>query len=184
LKLFHSLRFRFAALLSVFIVAIIGIMSVLGIRQMSKSVTETFAAQGISIVEKAVSLIDGDSFEALAKSRDINDPFYEETRVNLLQLRNFVNCAYLYTMAPVKDTVWQYVIDGSSEPDDTENFSSLGDEEDTSGYDDAFRRAWNSGKTESGNLVNQEDWGWLVSFYITIKNSAGKEVGIVGCDYD
>ena len=184
MKIFQSLRFRFAALLSVFIITLIGIMSVLGIRQMSKSVTETFAAQGIYIVEKAVSLIDGDSFEALAESRDLNDPFYEETRVNLLQLRNFANCAYLYTMAPVKDDVWQYVIDGSAEPDDAENFSALGDEEDTSGYDDAFRRAWASGKTESGSLVNQEDWGWLVSFYIAIRNSAGEEVGIVGCDYD
>jgi len=184
LKLFHSLRFRFAVLLSVFIVSMIGIMSVSGIRQISKAVTETFAVQGVFIVEKAVSLIDGDSFEALAKTRDLSDPFYEETRVNLLQLKNFANCVYLYTMAPVKDNTWQYVIDGSAEPDDTENFSGLGDEEDTSDYDDAFRRAWTSGKTENGSLVNQEGWGWLVSFYIPIKNSAGKEVGIVGCDYD
>jgi len=41
-------------------------------------------------------------------------------------------------MAPVKDAIWQYVIDGSAEPDDTENFSALGNEEDTSDYDDAF----------------------------------------------
>ncbi|MCL1957968.1 MAG: methyl-accepting chemotaxis protein, partial [Spirochaetes bacterium] len=51
-------------------------------------------------------------------------------------------------------------------------------------YDDAFRRAWTSGKTEHGNLVNQEGWGWLVSFYIPIRNSAGKTVGLAACDYD
>jgi len=184
MKLFHSLRFQFAVFLSVFIVALIGIMSMLEIRQMSKAVSETFAAQGIFIVEKAASLIDGDSFEALAKSRDSSDPFYEETRVKLLELKDFSGCKYLYTMAPVKDNTWQYVIDGSSEPDDTENFSNIGDETDTSDYDDAFRRAWTSKKTESGNLVKQEGWGWLVSFYTSIRNSAGKEVGIVGCDYD
>jgi len=184
MKLIHSLRFRFAVVLSVFIVAMIGIMSVWGIRQMSKTASVTFAAQGVFVVEKSVSLIDGDSFEALAKSQDLSDPFYEETRVNLLQLKNFANCVYLYTMAPVKDNIWQYVIDGSAEPDDTENFSGLGDEEDTSAYDEAFRRAWTSGKTESGNLVNQEGWGWLVSFYAPIRNSAGKEVGIAGCDYN
>jgi methyl-accepting chemotaxis protein len=162
----------------------IGIMSVLGVRQMSKAVTETFAAQGIFIVEKALSLINGDSFEALAKSRDLNDPYYEETRLKLLGLKNFSGCKYLYTMAPVNGSIWQFVIDGSVEPDDIENFSNIGNEEDTSGYDDAFRRAWASGKTESGNLVNQEGWGWLVSFYIPIINSEGKTVGIAACDYD
>jgi methyl-accepting chemotaxis protein len=151
---------------------------------MSKAVSQTFAAHGVSIVEKAAALVDGDSFEALAKSRDANDPFYEETRVKLLQLKDFTNCAYLYTMAPVKESVWQFVIDGSTEPNDTENFSDIGDEEDTSAYDNAFRRVLVSGETESGNLVNQEGWGWLVSVYTPIKNSAGKIVGIAACDFD
>jgi methyl-accepting chemotaxis protein len=159
-------------------------MSVVEMQQMSKAVTETFATQGVFIVEKAASLIDGDSFEVLAKSRDSNDPFYEETRIKLLGLKDFSGCKYLYTMAPVKDSIWQFVIDGSTEPDDLENFSNIGDEEDTSAYDDAFRRTWTSGKTEYGNLVNQEGWGWLVSFYIPVKNSAGKPVGIAACDYD
>jgi len=184
MKLFHTLRFRFAVFLSVFIIALIGVMSVLGIRQMSKAVTESFAAQGIYIVEKAVPLIDGDSFEALAKTRDLSEPFYEETRLKLLELKDYSGCKYLYTMAPVNGNIWQFVIDGSAEPDDIENFSNIGDEEDTSSYDDAFRRSWASGKTEHGNLVKQEGWGWLVSFYIPIRNSAGKTVGLAACDYD
>jgi len=184
MKLFHSLKFRFVVFFSVFIIALIGVTSVLGIRQMSKAVSETFAAQGISIVEKAASLIDGDSFEALAGSKDPSDPFYEETRIKLLELKDFSGCKYLYTMSPVRGDIWQYVIDGSTEPNDIENFSNIGDEEDTGSYDDAFRRAWVSGKTEYGNLVYQEGWGWLVSFYIPIKNSAGKAVGIAACDYD
>ena len=184
MKLLHSLRFRFIALLSLFIILLIGITSVLGIRQISEEVSKTFAAQGIFIVEKAVSLIDGDSFETLAKSRDPDDPFYEETRLKLLQLKNFSNCVYLYTMAPVNGNIWQFVIDGSAEPEDTENFSNIGDEEDTSGYDNAFKRVLVSGKTENGNLVDQEGWGWLVSIYSPIKNSAGKTVGIAACDFN
>ena len=184
MKLFHSLRFRFVALLSVFIIALIGIMSVLEIRQISKAVSETFAAQGIFIAEKAASLIDGDSFEALAKSRDSSDPFYEETRVKLLELKDFSDCLYLYTMAPVNGDIWQFVIDGSVEPGDTENFSNIGDEEDTGSYDKAFRQVLISGKTEGSNLVKQEEWGWLISVYTPIKNSAGKIVGIAACDYN
>jgi methyl-accepting chemotaxis protein len=184
MKLFYSLRFRFVALLSVFIIVLIGIMSVLGVRQLSEAVTETFATQGIFIVEKAASLIDGDSFEALAKSQDSNDPFYEETRVKLLELKDFSGCKYLYTMAPLKGTVWQFVIDGSTEPNDVEHFSNLGDEEERGDSDDAFNRVLVSGKTECGNLVNWEGWGWLISFYVPIKNSSGKTVGIAACDYD
>jgi two-component system chemotaxis sensor kinase CheA len=159
-------------------------MSVLEIRQMSKAVTETFAAQGAFLVERGAALIDGDSFEALVNSQDSSDPFYEEARLKLLELRKFSNCKYLYTMAPLDGSIWQYVIDGSAEPDDIENFSNIGDEEDTSDYDDAFRRVWTSGRPEGGDLVYQGEWGWLVSSYIPIKNSAGNTVGIIGCDYD
>jgi len=184
MKLFHSLRFRFAVLLSIFIIALVGVISTLGIRQMTRAVSQTFSAQGISIVEKAVSIVDGDAFEALAKSLDADDPFYEETRVQLLKIKELSGCVYLYTMAQADGDTWRYIIDGSGEPDDPDNFSALGSEEDTEDYDDAFRRVLVSGKTESGNLVYQEGWGWLVSIYTPIKNSAGKIVGITGCDFN
>jgi len=184
MKIFHSLKFRFVVFFSVFIIALSVITAVLGIRQLSKTVSDTFSEQGVFIVEKAASLINGDAFEALANSRDANDPFYEETRVKLLQLKQFSNCIYLYTMAPVQGNTWKFVIDGSVEPSDTENFSKLGDEEDTSAYDNAFRRMLVSGETESGNLVKQEGWGWLISVYTPIKNSAGKIVGVAACDFD
>jgi len=184
MKIYHSLRFRFVLILSVFIIAMSALTSVLGIRQMTKAVSETFALQGETIIEKAVSIIDGDAFEALAKSLDSDDPYYEVTRVKLLEIKELTGCVYLYTMAQVNGNNWQYIIDGSGEPDDPDNFSALGDEEDTSSYDDAFRRVLVSGKIESGNLVEQEEWGWLVSIYAPIKNSTGKIVGIAGCDFN
>jgi len=184
MKIIHSLRFRFAVLLSIFIITLIGIMSVLGIRQMSKTVTETFALQGVTIVEKAASLIDVASFEALVKSQDASDPFYEDIRVALLQLKDFSGCKYLYALAPYKDSIWQIIIDGSSEPDDIENFSVIGTEEDTDTYDVAFQRVVTSGKTGYCNLTKQGDWGWLISFYCPIKNSTGNIAGIIACDYD
>jgi len=183
-KIFHSLKFKITGLLSVFIIILIGITSVLGIRQMSKAVTDTFAAQGDFIAERVASFIDGDSFEALVKSQDINDPFYEEARINLFLLKNSSGAKYLYLIAPLEGDTWQYIIDGSAEPDDAENFSNMGDEDDTSSYDDAFKRAWTSGKVETDNLTYQGEWGWLISFYMPIKNSAGRTVGIATCDYD
>ena len=184
MKIYQSLRFQFAVFFSVFIIAMILVTSVMGIRQMTKAVSQTFATQGISIVEKAVSVIDGDAFEALSMSLDADDPYYEETRVKLLKIKELSGCVYLYTMAQVSGDKWRYIIDGSCEPDDEENFSEMGTEEDTSEYDSAFKRVLISGKTESGNLVDQGEWGWLVSIYAPIKNSAGKIVGITGCDFN
>jgi len=184
MKLFNSLKFRFIVFFSVFIITLSAITAVLGIKQMSDAVIETFAMQGIYIVEKALSLVDGDSFEALVKSQDLNDPFYEETRVKLLDLKIFSGCFFLYTMAPAKGSVWKFIIDGSAEPDDHENFSNMGEEEDTVHYDNAFRKALASGKTQTGHLVYQDGWGWLISVFTPIKNSAGNTVGIIACDFD
>jgi methyl-accepting chemotaxis protein len=65
-----------------------------------------------------------------------------------------------------------------------EGFSFLGDEEDTSGYDAAFARCWETRAINSGKPVNQEGWGWLASVYTPIITSSGKTVGIIGCDFD
>ena len=184
MRIFNSLKFRFILFFSVFIAAISLVTAILGVRQLSKTVSDTFAIQGVSIVEKAASLIDGDSFEALAKTMDASDPYYEETRVKLLQLKEFTGCVYLYTMAQVKGNIWAYVIDGSAEPYDTEKFSTIGEEEDTSAHNEAFRRSLISGKTESGGLVYMKGWGWLVSVYTPVKNSSGRIVGIAACDFD
>ncbi|MDR2596310.1 MAG: histidine kinase [Treponema sp.] len=184
MKIFHSLKFHYALSISVLIIALIGITSAMNVKQMSEAVSKTFAAQGIFIVEKEASLIDGDSFQKLVNSLDSSDPFYEETRIKLLQLKDFSGCKYLYTLAPKKGNIWQFIIDGSAKPEDVENFSVIGSEEDTSSYDGAFRKAWDFGKTEHGNLVKQEGWGYLISFYIPIINSDGKTVGIAACDYD
>jgi len=188
MKLFRSLRFRFILLFSIFIVALSSFTAIIGARQLSRAVEDTFALQGVYIVEKAAAIIDGDSFEALAKSLDDKDPFYENTRIKLLEMKEASVCQYLYTMAPydgdTNHAVWRFIIDGSTEPEDTENFSSLGDEEDTSDYDHAFKEVLQSGKTEASRLTDQGEWGWLISIYTPIKNSSGKIVGIVGCDYD
>ena len=156
----------------------------MGARTLSRAVEETFTRQGIYIVERAVALIDGDSFEALVRSMDINDPFYEETRVQLAQLKDASGAMFLYTMAPYRGDIWKFIIDGSAEPDDEENFSPLGATEDTSGYGEEFRRVWRYGITAATQLTDQGEWGWLISVYAPIKNSAGNLVGIAGVDFD
>jgi len=183
MKASHSIKFLFILLFSSFIVVISVLTSVFGIRQLSKAVVDSFSVQGVEIINKAASLVDGDSFEALVKSMDIDDPYYEETRLKLLELKENSGCLYLYTMSHVAGNIWQFVIDGSAQPDDEEDFSALGDQDDVSGYDHAFMDSVNTGKTALSNLVYQDGWGWLISVYTPIFNSKGVIVGIVGIDF-
>jgi len=184
MKAVDSLKFRFIGLLALFVIALIGVSAIMGIRQMSKIVVTAFDTAGIFTVEKAVSMIDGDSFQMLSRSLDVNDPYYEETRVKLFHLKESSGCKYLYTMAPSEGNTWRFIIDGSAPPDDTTQFSPLGTQEDTASYDAAFKRIYTSVKTEVSDLAYDAKWGWLISAYTPILNSAGRLVGIVGCDFD
>jgi methyl-accepting chemotaxis protein len=179
----QSLKTRFIVFFTVFLVVLCVATSFETVQNISKIASDIFAAQGRSVVEKAAAFIDGDAFEALVTSLDPDDPFYEETRQKLYALKQSSSCIYLYTMAPMEGNEWYYIIDGSAPPDDLENFSALGDTDDVSGYDDAFFLTWETGTTQSGAPALQADWGWLISSYAPIKNSAGVTIGLAGIDF-
>jgi methyl-accepting chemotaxis protein len=180
----QSLRIRFIILFTVFIIALCGVTTFWAIHNTNEISSQIFGDQGRRVVEKAVSFVDGDKFEALVKSMDENDPFYIETCRELLNLKEYSSCVYLYTMAPKEGSEWYFIIDGSAPPDDEENFSPLGSTDDVSEYDDAFFHTWDTGELTTGQVTLQEGWGWLVSIYGPIKNSAGVSVGIVGIDFE
>ena len=184
MKLVHSIKFRFISLFTLFNIALCSVMGFLSIRGATDMAIRIFAEEGTGIVEKAANIIDGDSFERLCKTLDDRDPFYEETRIELLAIKNHANCLYLYTMAPLEGSIYMYIIDGSAPPWDEEMFSPIGLGEDTAEYDDAFRRCWAGKSPQFSGIQYQEGWGWLVSVYAPILNSKGDMVGIAGCDFD
>jgi methyl-accepting chemotaxis protein len=100
----------------------------------------------------------------------------------MLEIKERVNCLYLYTMAPLDETIWRYIIDGSAPPDDEVHFSPLGSEEDISVWDEAFFATVQNKTIELGSIDYQEGWGTVVSTYGPIFNSKGEMVGLIGCD--
>jgi methyl-accepting chemotaxis protein len=179
----HSLKTRFIIFFTTFVVAICGVITFISLRQTVSVAMDIFTGQGMPLVHKVSALIDGDRFQALVRSGDPEDPWYEETRRAMLLLKEASGAVFLYTMAEVQDMTWMFVIDGSSEMDDEENFSPLGAEEDVSDYDKAFLETLNTGEIRISDITFQEGWGWLISIYTPIRNSAGEMVGIIGCDY-
>ena len=178
----RSLKLRFILLFVVFIVILCASMSGIAIWQTIRVASNIFISEGMLVVEQAVSLIDGDSFEGLAATLDSDDPFYEETRRKLLELKQLSRCRYLYTMAPVEGSRWRFIIDGSAAPG-AEHFSPLGTPEDTSDYDDAFLEVWNTKKPVASKIEYLEPYGWILSMYAPVLNTEGAAVGIVGCDF-
>jgi methyl-accepting chemotaxis protein len=85
-KSFKSLKFQFIMFFSVFLITLILVTTMLGMRQLSRVVEKAIEIQGIYILERAVTLLDDDSFEALSKSLDVDDPYYKETRLKILNL--------------------------------------------------------------------------------------------------
>jgi methyl-accepting chemotaxis protein len=180
----NSLKIRFLFFFILFVIALLVLVTSLSIISTINITTSIFTEQGVTIVQRARELIDGDKFESLAESLDEEDPFYEETRRRLLELKSNTTALYLYTMAPAAEPVYRFIIDGSAPPDDEEEFSPLGSEEDVSDYDPAFAKTWALKETQASTLMFQGDWGWLVSIYTPILNSRGDMVGIIGCDFE
>jgi methyl-accepting chemotaxis protein len=183
-KIVHSLKFRFIVFVTLFIIILCTVLTGLTIRRTIGTAADIFSGQGVALTKRAAALIDGDAFEALTKSLDENDPFYEETRLKLLALKQDSDCRFLYTMAPAQGDTFLFIIDGSTTPDDDENFSSLGDEEDISSYDTAFLKTMQTNTSLYSSLTHQDGWGWVISAYTPIVNSSGTVVGLVGCDFD
>lgn len=179
-----SLKVRFLIEFTAFILLSLIIISFISYKSITKIGTELASKQGFPIVQKVANHIDGDKFEKLAQTFDENDPFSEETRLWMLDVKKTVDCQYLFLMAPYVGTSYKYVIDGSCDPSDEENYSPMGTEEDISSWGNAPFEVIKTGGEACSGLINQGNWGWKISTYKAIKNSSGKIVGFVGCDLD
>ena len=180
----HSLRLRFIIIFALFVFASTVVMAIISSFSILKTGVALCEEQGVPVVEKAAALIDADEFERFCKNPSEDDPFYEETRLALLDLKETVQCKYLYTMEPVHGTVFRYIIDGSCDPSDEENFSPLGTEEDIESYGEEPFLVMKDGKVHSSGLKKLDEWGYSISTYNGIVDSRGKCVGFVGVDFD
>ena len=180
----HSLRTRFIVVFGLFILISSSVMGVFSAFSIIKTGVALCEQQGIPIAEKANEVIDGDKFDELCQNPSVNNPYYEEARLKLLAIKETVNCQYLYTMMPVGGTFFRYMIDGSCDPSDTDNFSELGTHEDLKDYGEGPFLAMKDGGYHSSGLEKQDRWGYSISTYKGITNSKGQVVGFIGVDFN
>ncbi|MBO6177014.1 MAG: HAMP domain-containing protein [Treponema sp.] len=176
-----SLRKRFVGVFASLIIVATTLLSVIAVRIIKVTVHSQASSLSSAVAGNALSKIDGDAFERFSKNIDEQDPYFESTRQELLRIKEAVDCEYLYTMYR-RGSTWYYVIDGSCDPSDYENYSEPGSEEDVSSWGKAPFKAYDEGVPAVSDFENQDGWGWTISSYYPIKNSRGVVVGIVGCD--
>ena len=179
----HSFKERFIVFFGLFTLlscVAIATLSVVGVTQ---TATVIASKLGLPICEKALAVLDPDKFAQFIKNPSEENPYYEETRLALLSIKEASGCEYLYTMIPVEGTTYMYVIDGSCDPSDEENFSALGVEEDISSYGEEPFEAMRTGNAVSSGVTHMDEWGWQASTYQPIITSRGETVGFIGCDF-
>ena len=180
--MFKSLKSRFITFFGFFMIVAVAFITVISLLTVKATARYCAGLVGEPIVTNVARHINGNEFESFTKKMTKDDPYYDQLRLWMLDLKQQTGCSYLYTMTRLSNGKWIYVIDGSCDPSDTENFSDLGDEEDVSSWGKSPIVAYETGIQTTSDIESQEGWGYQISTYQGIKNSSGKVVGLIGCD--
>lgn len=150
--------------------------------QTSKNViTSSLGDQALSITENAVKVIDLDQYEEISLDSGETD-YYYELRERLNEIRETNGLVYLYTMGRQEkegEFEYYYMVDGM-----LQDASALGEVEEGVDEYPLLVNAFETGKSQVGELTYSEEYGALVSAYIPIKSDSGELIGILGADLD
>lgn len=183
MKFYQSYNFKIVGLVVFFIALLSVVTTVVSTRAVKNTALRVFSDQGMKVVKRAQYKIDPERFEKLARSMDDSDPYYEELFSELFLIKNDSTCKFLYTMVPAGGNNFTYVVDGSSRPSDTDNFSPIGTTEDLTSYGKYPHMVMEENDIVVSGIVNQSGWGWAITIYAPISDG-GKVIGFVACDFD
>lgn len=135
---------------------------------------------GVEEAQMAASIagfvVSGDSLSQVGTGYE-NTEEYQNNLTALRQIQNLCGIAYLYTLHTDDNTRLYYGID----TDDSASQNKPGD-----AFDGEFSEFSNvfAGQQYVQDYIDKTADGVLISAYLPIKDSSGKVVAILGCDYD
>lgn len=181
MSVFNKNGFKTKIVLMTSLMVVIAIITIgyASYRQL-KLISETLVGERArSICESAAVSIDGNDFKRLTENMDEKDPYYENLRVFLYQVKEKAGASFVYTIANKNSQLCQYIVDGNVAA--SEDFSPIGTEEDITAFKGATRAF--AGKSVFSKVYYAQGWGYMVSAYVPIKSSDGQVVGVLGCDF-
>lgn len=135
---------------------------------------------GVEEAQMAASIagfaVDGDSLASIGTGYE-NTEEYQNNLSALRQIQSLCGIAYLYTLHTDDNSRLYYGID----TDESAGQNSPGDPFD--GEYAEFADVFN-GQEYVQDYIDETEDGILISAYLPIKDSAGKVVAVLGCDYD
>ena len=165
-----SLRTKITLVIAVSSIACLSLFGVICYQRVSTELIEQIRAEALHIAEIAASEVDGDMFDTIT---DYEDEAYKVVFANLEKYRDSSVVEYIYTMRKAGPNKTVFVVDT-----DTEEPAEINEEYD---WLDVFDTVYGGTPTWDEELT-VDDWGVFISGYAPIFNSAGKVVGLVGCD--
>lgn len=162
-----------STLLIIAMCAIIGANSYIRIKTGMIQLGVEEAQMAASIAKFAVN---SDSLSQVKTGYE-NTEEYQNNLTSLREIQELCGIAYLYTLHTDDNTRLYYGID----TDDSANQKHPGDtfDGDFSEFSDVF-----AGQNYVQDYIDKTEDGILISAYLPIKNSSGKVVAVLGCDYD
>lgn len=184
-----KLRTQFLIIFSLIIITTVGTIGFLFFRKIEAIQFERLRDTLTAYAASAAMLIDGDRHDGLARSGDMASPYCAFLRE---RLRAFMlidpRIAEMYTMVPTsRPETYRFVVDAAPPRDkngdgvisDDEKPAAPGEEYDISPFPQ-MRKAME--KPVADREVNKDKWGWWLSAYAPVRDSAGRAVAIVGID--
>jgi methyl-accepting chemotaxis protein len=141
------------------------------------SIERSVGNSALTIVKSIVGTIDAEKFNQLQTKEDMQSEYYKELQTRLNDIRQTNGLKYLYTMRETEDGKYIYVVDGS-----TDNPNLLGDVENADDVSTIMAASFGGKIGYELNYTN--DWGYLVSAYVPVKDNSGKVIGMLGSDFD
>lgn len=182
-----SLRLKYTIFISAFFAVAMIFFSVLAIHHAARICVDTFVDDGTPLVRNGADFINKNikNFNKVIEDQNPDSLRYAKLREGLLSMKEASSAKYFYTMipAPTSDKDYMYVIDGSCDPSDEDNFSPLGTLETKENYGEPALLAMSTGKVTASKMEKQEGWGWLITVFCPIMEN-GKAIGFIAADYD
>lgn len=154
---------------------VIGIFSFISYKD---NLIQEVAQNAMNIAQTVSVSIDGDRFEQYDKT-GVTDEYYNDLFAVLSNMKAKLGVAYLYTMTDAGDD-YKYIVEGLL-PGESEDVFNTTDPK--TAYGDEPMEALTTGSnTYSDIYFGGDDYGYLISGFSPILNSAGTAVGVVGVD--
>ncbi|MDR1377730.1 MAG: SpoIIE family protein phosphatase [Synergistaceae bacterium] len=180
LKWRGKLQLKFLSGLFVMALVLITVLSVVIARNYRRSMEAYYANVVFNEAKIAAETIDGNKIAEYASTLT-KDDYYEQVRQTLQKVKRIVGLKYFYVVIPYEDQMF-YVWDAGDKGE--AGVCDLGDRDDYYGGGQEIMRGvfLNREKEEHILITNNDEYGYLASAYVTIRDSRGNPVALSSVD--